>query len=88
MICRRYRISGRVQGVFFRDSTRRQAGKLGLSGYARNMPDCSVDVLACGDEQNVARLAEWFWQGSPMSAVTDVQCISQDMHEVDGFDIG
>ena len=45
---RRYTVHGRVQGVFFRDSTRRQAERLGVSGHAINRPDGTVEVLAAG----------------------------------------
>ncbi|MGM0434749.1 MAG: acylphosphatase, partial [Pseudomonadota bacterium] len=47
------RVEGRVQGVSFRDSTRIQAQRLGITGYARNQPDGSVEVLACGEERAV-----------------------------------
>ncbi len=46
----RFLVSGRVQGVFYRGSTREQAVALGLSGYARNLPDGRVEVVASGDE--------------------------------------
>jgi acylphosphatase len=85
MACRLYRVSGRVQGVFFRDSTRTQAGKLGINGYARNMPDGTVEVMACGDERSVAQLAEWLWQGSPMSAVENVECLGDADYDGNGF---
>ena len=47
-VCRLFRVTGRVQGVFFRASTQTAARDLGLTGYARNMDDGSVEVLACG----------------------------------------
>ncbi|MEO8802998.1 MAG: acylphosphatase, partial [Rudaea sp.] len=49
MSCARFIISGRVQGVFFRASTREQAQRLKLGGYAKNSPDGTVEVLACGE---------------------------------------
>jgi acylphosphatase len=60
--------------VFFRASTQRQARSLGVSGHARNMPDGSVEVLACGSELAVAQLKEWLWSGPPASRVTAVDC--------------
>ena len=65
-------MSGRVQGVFYRASTRNRAEVLGVAGYARNLPDGSVEVLACGDEAAVMALCDWLWQGSPASHVTAV----------------
>ncbi|MDE2151972.1 MAG: acylphosphatase, partial [Betaproteobacteria bacterium] len=59
MKCKRAWISGRVQGVAFRAYTRAQAEALGLRGYARNLPDGSVEVLACGDEQALDALLRW-----------------------------
>ena len=55
MVCRRCYVSGRVQGVFYRASTREQAERLGVTGHARNLPDGRVEVLACG-EQTVAHV--------------------------------
>ncbi len=72
MACRLYRISGRVQGVFFRDSTRREARRLGIHGYARNLSDGTVEVLACGDDDAVAELVQWLWHGPPMARVRQV----------------
>lgn len=72
-ICVRCFISGRVQGVFYRAATRKQALSMGLTGYARNLPDGRVEVLACGDEQTVTALRNWLWEGPPHAQVKDVQ---------------
>jgi acylphosphatase len=72
MVCIRYRVTGRVQGVFFRASTRREAQNLGLTGYAKNLPDGSVEVLACGPESAVEQLGEWLWVGPPAARVSQV----------------
>jgi acylphosphatase len=73
LIARLCRVTGRVQGVFYRASTRARAESLGLVGHARNLPDGSVEVLVCGDDAAVDALCAWLWQGSPASHVTDVQ---------------
>lgn len=73
-ICVRCVVSGRVQGVWFRASTREQALSLGLRGYANNRPDGRVEVLACGEQAAVDRLRAWLWQGPPQAEVTDVRC--------------
>jgi len=67
-------VSGRVQGVWYRGSTRREAERLGLVGYARNLADGRVEVLACGKRQAVDELQEWLWQGPPAAEVTAVEC--------------
>jgi acylphosphatase len=66
-VSRRFRITGRVQGVHFRHSTRVEAVRLALKGYARNLPDGSVEVLAHGAAAAVAELHGWLHRG-PRSA--------------------
>ncbi len=73
MIARRCLVAGRVQGVFYRASTRRCAESLGVTGHARNLADGRVEVLACGPRQAVEALCDWLWQGSPASSVTSVE---------------
>lgn len=73
-VCVRCVVSGRVQGVWFRGSTRDKALHLGLRGYANNRPDGRVEVLACGEKGAVDRLCAWLWQGPAQAYVTDVQC--------------
>jgi acylphosphatase len=68
----RFRVYGRVQGVFFRASTEREADGLGLSGHALNLPDGSVEVLACGAPADVERLRRWLDHGPPMARVERV----------------
>ncbi|NND58714.1 MAG: acylphosphatase [Gammaproteobacteria bacterium] len=70
--CSRFLVSGRVQGVFFRASTARQAKALGLTGYAHNLDDGRVEVLACGSAEAIDELGRWLWQGPPASDVDDV----------------
>lgn len=69
-VTRRFRIEGKVQGVFFRDSTRGEAERLGIRGYARNLPDGSVEVLAHGAALAVEELLAWLRRG-PRSARVD-----------------
>ncbi|MCJ7451308.1 MAG: acylphosphatase [Steroidobacteraceae bacterium] len=72
-IARRCLVAGRVQGVFYRASTRQRAIELGVTGHARNLADGRVEVLACGHPTAVAALCDWLWQGSPASQVTVVE---------------
>lgn len=69
---RGWRISGRVQGVFFRDSTRRKAEQLGLAGYAVNCSDGTVEVVARGESEPLDRLAAWLSGGPRAARVDDV----------------
>lgn len=88
MLCRHYRIIGRVQGVFYRASTHDTARQLGLSGWVRNLPDGSVEAIACGDEAQLARLEHWLHQGPPLAMVDNVE-IQQVLERPDtnGFEI-
>jgi acylphosphatase len=78
MICRRCFVSGRVQGVFYRATCVRKAGSLGIRGFARNLPDGRVEVLACGEPQTVDAFVAWLWEGSPASKVTAVEVAAAD----------
>lgn len=69
----RFVVRGKVQGVWFRAATQQQAVALQLQGYARNLPDGSVEVLAQGDDQSITALEAWLWQGPLLAVVTDVQ---------------
>jgi len=72
-IAKRCLVSGRVQGVYFRASTQQQAKHLGVNGYAKNLPDGRVEVVAVGDTDPVNELVKWLWRGSPASHVTCVE---------------
>lgn len=69
----RFIVSGRVQGVFYRASTREQALALGLAGHARNRADGSVEVLASGSTQALDALEQWLHQGPPAARVDAVE---------------
>jgi acylphosphatase len=83
MVCRRSFVSGRVQGVFYRATCVRKAGSLGLTGYARNLADGRVEVLACGDAAAVAQFVAWLWEGSPASKVTAVDTAEVDPGQIE-----
>lgn len=87
-VCRRCIVSGRVQGVFYRATTRRRALELGLEGWARNLPDGTVEVVASGGQRAVEELCEWLHEGPGAARVTAVHCESYQVAEVPpGFDI-
>lgn len=80
MICKKCLVIGRVQGVYYRGSAQRRALELGVQGYARNLPDGRVEVLACGDEQAVETFVNWLWIGSTASDVTAVEIADAPQH--------
>jgi acylphosphatase len=88
LIARRCHVSGRVQGVFYRASTRQKASELGCSGYARNLPDGRVEVLAVGEPDAVHALVQWLWRGSPASEVTAVEVEELSLEELDDVPVG
>lgn len=65
-------VSGRVQGVWFRGATQQLAHRLGVTGYAKNLADGRVEVVACGEEEAIRTLSEWLWQGPAGARVDDV----------------
>ena len=73
-------VAGRVQGVFFRGSAQEEARRLGLRGYARNLPDGRVRILACGDDQSLAAFREWVAVG-PQGARVDSVDWQEDVDE-------
>lgn len=81
-----YYVSGKVQGVWFRASTQEQAKRLNITGWARNLPDGRVEVLACGDQENIAELYEWLKHGPQGAKVTDLSYEEQPWQELHGFD--
>jgi acylphosphatase len=87
--CRRFIVSGRVQGVFYRDSTRKKALSLGLRGWVRNLGSGDVELLAAGPESKLEELQAWLWEGPQMARVTDVSSEVRDINETinSGFDI-
>lgn len=67
------KVSGRVQGVFFRAFVSQHARELGLTGWVRNLPEGSVEVTAEGERTGLEKLAHMVRQGPPASSVTNVE---------------
>ena len=83
----RFLVSGKVQGVWFRASTREHALGLKLNGYARNLADGGVEVVASGDDAALDALEKWLWQGPPLAKVTEVRRQPlEDGADFQGFD--
>ena len=77
-------ISGRVQGVWFRASTKQKAEQLGIKGWVRNTSDGCVEAVFEGQEELVREIVEWCYHGPPMAKVSNVEVKTQESK--DSFD--
>jgi acylphosphatase len=84
----RFIVGGKVQGVFFRASTREQASALGLRGYAKNLPDGRVDILAVGDAEAIDQLADWLRRGPPQARVDELERVEVSEDEMRDGSLG
>ena len=87
VIRRRVVVDGRVQGVFFRDSCRREAAAAGVAGWARHLGDGRVEVVAEGAPEAVERLVAWCRRGPSRAVVTGVQVSDERAEGVRGFSV-
>ncbi len=85
--CRHCIISGQVQGVFYRHSTKVQALDLGVTGWVKNLPDGRVEAVICGEEAKVQAMLEWLHIGPPSARVTDVEVYEIEMQHYAKFEI-
>ena len=86
-LCKGAYVKGKVQGVFFRATTQQQANRLGVRGYAKNLRDGRVEVLACGESAAVHALLDWLQQGSPASDVASVEIFDAGDCHPDAFEV-
>jgi acylphosphatase len=87
MIRRRVIVHGRVQGVFFRDSTRRHAQQRGIKGWVANRPDGAVEAVFEGDDEAVERLVAFSREGPRGAQVDRVEVIEEEPEGLTGFSI-
>ena len=80
-------VSGRVQGVFFRQSTREQAIALQITGWVRNLADGTVEIMATGDEKKLEQLILWCHQGPPRAVVNNVLVSDAPLENFTSFEI-
>ena len=80
-------VSGRVQGVFFRDSVRRRAEAVGVAGWARNTEDGTVEAVFEGDRQAVAELVEFCRRGPSRAEVATVEVVEEEPEGLSGFEV-
>ena len=87
MVCKRGLVDGKVQGVWFRGSTRKQALALDITGYAKNLPDGRVEVVMCGREGDVETLSVWLKKGPPLAIVQSLDIAAVELQQFPGFDV-
>lgn len=86
-LCKKFTVTGRVQGVYYRAHTKDKAEELELTGYARNEDDGSVTVVACGDPGAIQLLQDWLWDGPPAAVVEQVTELSCTEENFDDFQV-
>jgi acylphosphatase len=86
-LCRRFLVTGRVQGVFYRASAQDVAHRLGLTGWVRNCADGTVELMACGEEVKLQELEHWLRQGPPHAKVELVMVEECAVQSFAGFSV-
>ena len=81
-ICRRFLISGRVQGVFYRSSAQQRAGSLDLRGWVRNLADGRVECLVCGEPHELEEMEKWLEIGPKYAKVTNIKVITESLEKL------
>lgn len=81
-------VSGQVQGVYFRAFTQKQATKRNITGYAKNLPNGDVEIIACGDNSQLEQLIDWCHKGPMLAKVNNVKTQQWSIEKpFEGFDI-
>jgi acylphosphatase len=80
-------IKGKVQGVFYRDSARKEAKRLGISGWVKNTMEGNVEALITGDENQLNTFVAWCREGPPLAKVDDVIVTKTDLQQFSSFTI-
>lgn len=86
-VARHIVITGRVQGVFFRQSAADKARELGVAGWVRNSPDGSVEAHVEGEERAVEAMIEWLRQGPPAARVDRTRVTEAAAERLTGFQV-
>lgn len=87
IICIQAFVAGKVQGVWFRASTKTEADQLGIKGFAKNLPDGRVEVIACGEKDKIAILIDWLKKGPRLAEVTEFSCEEIECQIYDDFKV-
>ena len=88
LVAHRCFVTGQVQGVFFRASTRQLAVELGISGHATNLSDGRVEVLIVGETDAARQLIEWLHRGPPAARVSRVDIEEVELASLDDVPVG
>ena len=88
VVRRRVEVRGRVQGVFFRETTRREAARHGVTGWVRNRPDGAVEAVFEGDRDAVDALVAWTRHGPRSARVEGVAVFQEPPEGLEGFTVG
>ena len=87
VVRRRVRAHGRVQGVFFRDSVRREAERRGVAGWARNCADGTAESVFEGDADAVEAMVDFVRRGPGHAEVADVEVVEESPVNLSGFSV-
>jgi acylphosphatase len=85
--CYRFIVTGRVQGVYFRQSTADQARQLGLDGWVKNLPDGRVEGVASGADAALSALKTWLGRGPSAARVDDLRWLDDEPYAGSGFEV-
>lgn len=80
-------VSGRVQGVYYRDTCRREALRHGVAGWVRNLPDGRVEAVFEGEPTAVATMVDWARGGPPRAEVTGTEVLEEEPEGLAGFQV-
>lgn len=86
-ICRRFTVSGRVQGVGFRYAACDEARRLAITGWVRNLRSGDVEAVACGAADPVRAFEQWLWRGPRAARVTRVVGVDAPVERFEGFEV-
>ena len=80
-------ISGKVQGVYYRQSAKQKAVELGVTGFVKNLPDGTVMLIATATKEQLDKLVDWCPKGPPAARVSDVKVMEEEAHPYEAFTI-
>ena len=86
-VCQHCLVSGKVQGVWYRQTTKEMAERLKITGWVRNLPTGEVELMACGEEPAIEALCQWLWTGPSHATVHDVRCTEHAWQTFSAFTI-